>query len=88
MVTLKSSHRLIVRDPRIHGGEPVVHGTRVPVRSIILSLRDDHPGDLPSVAEAYRIDPAAVEAALAYYRTHTAEIDRFIEDHDRVAYDG
>lgn len=88
MATLKPNRRLIVCDPRIHGGEPVVQSTRVPVRSIVLSLKDDHPDDLVSVAEAYHIDLAAVEAALAYYRAHMAEIDRIIEDHDRAAYDG
>jgi len=31
---------LIVRDPQICGGEPVVRGTRVPVRTILASLAE------------------------------------------------
>jgi uncharacterized protein (DUF433 family) len=81
MATMSSMHQLIVRDPGIHGGEPVIRGTRVP----ILSLHEDYPGDLPAVAAAYRVSPAAVEAALAYYRAHQAEIDRLIEQHERAA---
>ncbi len=31
---------LLVRDPQICGGEPVVRGTRVPVRTILASLAE------------------------------------------------
>ena len=41
MVKTGSKSQLIVRAPGIHGGEPVVQGTRVPVRSIVLSLEND-----------------------------------------------
>ena len=87
MVTTSSGHRLIERDPRIHGGEPVIRGTRVPIRSIVLSLRQDYPGDPLAVAAAYRISLAAVEAALDYYRAHEAEIERVIEQRERAASD-
>lgn len=47
---------LIVRDPRICGGEPVVRGTRVPVRTILASLAegawiDDILADFPTLTE-------------------------------------
>lgn len=79
MVTTRSRHRLIERDHRIHGGEPVIRGTRVPIRSIVLSLREDDPSEPPAVAAAYRISLAAVEAALDYYRAHEADIKRVIK---------
>lgn len=86
MATGASADPLIVRRPGIQGGEPIIRGTRVPVRSIALSLREDHPGDPAAVAEAYHIDVAAVEAARNYYREHRAEIDRIIEQHERAVY--
>jgi uncharacterized protein (DUF433 family) len=47
---------LIVRDPRICGGEPVVRGTRVPVRTILASLAegawiDQILADFPTLTE-------------------------------------
>jgi uncharacterized protein (DUF433 family) len=33
-------HRHIVRDPKICGGEPVVKGTRVTVRTVLASLAE------------------------------------------------
>jgi uncharacterized protein (DUF433 family) len=87
IVTTETGYQLIVRDPEVHGGEPVIRGTRVPIRSLVLSFRDDYPGDLPSVAAAYRVSPTAVEAALAYYRAHRAEIDHIVEQHERAAHD-
>lgn len=87
MVTTRAGHRLIVHDPGIHGGEPIVRGTRVPIRSIILALQDDYPGDLPAVAEAYRVSLVAVEAALDYYRAHQAELDHIVEQREHAAFD-
>ena len=77
--------QLVVRSPGVHGGEPVIQGTRVPVRSLVLSLEYDYPGDLLAVAEAYEVDVAAVEAAVAFYRKHKAEIDEKIARNERAA---
>lgn len=85
MTTTSAAHGLIEHHPGIHGGEPVIRGTRVPVRSLILSLQEDYAGDRHAVAAAYRVSPAAVEAALAYYEGHRAEIERSIEQHERAA---
>jgi uncharacterized protein (DUF433 family) len=75
---------LIVCNPRVQGGEPVVRGTRVPVRSIVIAS-DEYAGDLARVSYAFSIDVAAVRAALAYYTQHKSEIDRIIEKHERAA---
>lgn len=87
MVTTKAGRALIMCDPLIHGGEPVVRGTRVPIRSIVLSLQVDYQGDRAAVAAAYQISAAAVEAALEYYQQHRADIDRAIAQHEQAAYD-
>lgn len=83
MATTKVDAQLIVRDPRIHGGEPIIRGTRVPVRTVVLSL-EDYSGDPQQLADDFGLERAAVDAALAYYRSHKAEIDRIVETHERA----
>ncbi|MCZ7564991.1 MAG: DUF433 domain-containing protein [Burkholderiales bacterium] len=55
----------IVRDPAICGGEPVVRGTRVTVRTVLASLAEGM-----TVAEILRdfptLDDAAVKAVIAF----------------------
>jgi uncharacterized protein (DUF433 family) len=84
MVTTRPRSRVIVRNPGIHGGEPIVRGTRVPVRSIVIEL-ERYDGDVERVARGYTISPDEVRAALAYYGAHKAEIDRIIEQRERDA---
>jgi uncharacterized protein (DUF433 family) len=50
----------IVRDPKVCGGEPVVKGTRMPVRTILASLADGDSiaaivKDFPTVTDPTRI---------------------------------
>lgn len=87
MVTTKAGRGLVGCDPRIHSGEPIILGTRVSIRSIILALRDDYPGDTAAAAAAFRVSLAAVEAALEYYDGHKVEIERDIEQRERAAYE-
>jgi len=73
----------IVRDPRICGGEPTVGGTRIPVRAIVVSNRFFQ--DQRRVQQAYpRLNPAAIDVALAYYAEHREEIDRLIEENEQA----
>lgn len=75
--------RRIVRDPAIMGGEPVLEGTRVPVSALVLTYQLDP--SLTRLAEAYpMLDGAALEDALAFYRTHRQEIDRYIAEYDEA----
>jgi uncharacterized protein (DUF433 family) len=84
MGKLETAAQAIVRNPRVQGGEPVIRGTRVPVRSIVIASAE-YGGDLARVGRAFSVDPAAVEAALAYYEQHKAEIDLIIEKHKQAA---
>lgn len=64
--------------------EPHVAGRRVSV----LQLRDrvEEVGELPKeVAEAYNLDVAAVYQALAYYHTHTEEMEAHRDRREREA---
>lgn len=61
---------LIVRDPQICGGESVIRGTRVPVRTILASLAegawiDEILADFPTVTEAQVRELIAFAAASA-----------------------
>jgi uncharacterized protein (DUF433 family) len=82
MATARSTAPTYVeRNPRILHGEPIIAGTRVPVRAIVVSWQTD-----PNLARMWAAYPAvpsdAVMAALAYYADHCAEIDQYIAEND------
>lgn len=72
------SYRYIEQRPDIHGGRPIIKGTRTPVKSIVgyyklgLSVEEILEG-LP------HLTPAQIFEALSYYHDHQAEIERDIE---------
>jgi uncharacterized protein (DUF433 family) len=73
-----TAHRYIVSSSEILGGEPVLEGTRTPVRAVIGLWRGGTPAeeitlDLP------HLTLAQVSDALSYYSNHTAEINEHIE---------
>ncbi|HEY4573893.1 MAG TPA: DUF433 domain-containing protein [Thermoanaerobaculia bacterium] len=73
-----TQHRYIVSDPEILGGEPIVTGTRTPVRAVVEIWRqgappETIPGHLPHLTLAQVFD------ALSYYSDHQAEINDYIE---------
>lgn len=69
----------ITRSPAVCGGQPVIAGTRTPVKSIVgyykmgMSVEEILEG-LP------HLSPAQVFAALSYYHDHQAEIEQDIAD--------
>ncbi len=75
-----AQYRYIVKDERIHGGEPVIKGTRFPVRSIVFYVVKE--GMLPEelVKEFPQLTLSAVYEALSYYYDHREEIDRLIAE--------
>jgi uncharacterized protein (DUF433 family) len=71
----------IVRDPHILGGEPTIKGTRIPVRSIVI-IHQLY-GDFEQVRRAFPTAPEpALREALAFYKSHRAEIDRHIQENE------
>ena len=55
----------IVRDPSICGGEPVIRGTRVPLRTILASLADGD--DVDTIARSFpTVSPEAIRAVIAF----------------------
>ena len=75
--SIATSH--VERDPQVLSGEPIVRGTRISVRSIVLAEREF--GGPAGVLIAYpHLTAAQVRDALAYYETHSGEIDRHIQE--------
>ena len=73
-----TEHLYIVRDDRILGGEPIIKGTRTPVRAIIETWRM---GIAPEeiLTGMPHLTLAQVFDALSYYGDHQDEIDDYIE---------
>ncbi|HSO74490.1 MAG TPA: DUF433 domain-containing protein [Blastocatellia bacterium] len=77
MVTT-TEHIYIVREANILSGEPIIRGTRTPVRAIVEIWRlgvtpEEIPSRLPHLTLAQVFD------ALSYYSDHQAEINAHIE---------
>ena len=73
-----TAHRYIVTDDSILSGEPIVQGTRTPVRAIVEVWRQGVPPELiPS--QLPHLTLAQVFDALSYYSDHQAEINLHIE---------
>ncbi len=77
------SINLIVSDPKIRNGRPIVAGTTLRVQDIAIA----HVLKGYTLEEVLRQYPtvslAQVHAALAYYYEHKAEIDKQIEEDDK-----
>lgn len=76
-MTQATEHHDIVKDSRILNGEPVIKGTRTPVRAILENWRlgilpAEIPQHLPHLALAQVFD------ALSYYLDRQTEINEYI----------
>ena len=77
-MTTATGHPYIVNNDQILGGEPIVSGTRTPVRAIVETWRrgvaaEEIPNALP------HLTLAQVSDALSYYSGHQDEINAHIE---------
>lgn len=77
-MTTATMHPYIVADDHILGGEPIIRGTRTPVRAIVETWRlgvapEEIPIGLPHLTLAQVFD------ALSYYSDHQDEINAYIE---------
>jgi len=77
-MTTATEHRYVVTDDQILNGEPIIQGTRTPVRAIVEIYRlgvaaEEIPNRLPHLSLAQVFD------ALSYYNDHPREINAYIE---------
>lgn len=77
-MALATAHRYVTKHSQILGGEPIIQGTRTPVRAIVETWRlgidpEEITVHLPHLTLAQIFD------ALSYYSDHQPEIDAYIE---------
>lgn len=77
-MTTATEHLYVVTNEKILSGEPIIKGTRTPVRAIVELWRmgvaaEEITGHLPHLTQAQ------VFGALSYYSDHVDEINRHIE---------
>ena len=74
----QTEHLYVERDEAILGGEPVIKGTRTPVRAVVELWRM---GCAPeeTVNELPHLSLPALFDALSYYSDHQEEINDYIE---------
>jgi uncharacterized protein (DUF433 family) len=77
-MTIATEHLYIVTDEKILSGEPIIKGTRTPVRAIVEiwhmgALAEEIPKRLPHLTLAQVFD------ALSYYGDHQGEVNAHIE---------
>ena len=77
-MTTATEHVYVVTDERILGGEPIVKGTRTPVRAVVELWRQ---GVAPEeiVEHLPHLTLAQVFDALSYYSDHTDQINAHVE---------
>lgn len=81
-----STVRRVVEDPNILDGEPTLHGTRIPVRAVILAWRDHH-HDVKRIQPLFTsLTKADLEEAIRYYAQHRERIDEYIAANDLEGY--
>jgi uncharacterized protein (DUF433 family) len=65
-------HERIIRDPRVVGGEPIVKGTRVSLRTVLASLAEG--ANIAEILEDFpTLTEADVRAAIAFAATSAQE---------------
>ena len=77
-MTTSTEHPYVVKVAEILSGEPVIKGTRTPVRAIVENWRLGIPADEIS-SHLPHLTVAQVFDALSYYSDHQGEINGYIE---------
>ena len=76
--TVKTESRYVYRNAEILGGEPILAGTRIPVRGIVTMWRlGTPPEEIP--AQYPQIKLAQVFDALSFYLDNQTEINEYRE---------
>ena len=78
-MVITTEHPYIVKNPRILSGEPVLKGTRTPIRAVVELWKWG--GSPEQILEHLpHLTLAKVFDALSYYSDHRREIERRIEE--------
>lgn len=72
------THAYVVSDPQLLGGEPLIQGTKTPVRAIVELWRlGVQPEEI--LQHLPHVELAQIFDALSYYSDHQDEINHWIE---------
>jgi len=72
-----TSYRWITRRRGVCGGQPIIRGTRLPVRTLIACYKQGM--SLEEILESFPgISPAQFHEAFAYYYDHQDEIEKLL----------
>lgn len=75
---LSTQHAYVTTNEGILGGEPIIKGTRTPVRAIVELYRlGTSPEEVPT--HLPHLNLAQVFDALSYYSDHQTEINEYID---------
>lgn len=83
MAVLNDIGALIVRNPELRSGRPILAGTGVSVRSVVIRYKQ---GQTPEeIADRFgHLSLAQVYAALTYYHANREEIETDIAEEDQL----
>ena len=75
---IRTEHKYIIKDSNIYGGSPIIQGTRIPVKAIVIHYQRGM--TIEDILEGYpSITPAQLFDALSYYHDNKKEIEEDIE---------
>ncbi len=81
MQAVRTEHIYVEKKPGVCGGEPVIAGTRIPVR--ILFQRISSGGKIEDVHQSYpHLTLAQIYDALSYCYDHINEINKYIREEE------
>ena len=76
-----TGYRWIIRRRRVCGGEPIIRGTRLPVRAVIACYKQGM--SFEEILEGYPgVSPVQLHEAFAYYYGHRREIEKSLRPID------
>lgn len=81
----KPEHPHIERKPGVCGGEPIIKGTRFPVRSIVEYIYQEGRTPEEMIRSWTHLTLAQIYDALSFYHDHKGEIDRLIRKNQELA---
>jgi uncharacterized protein (DUF433 family) len=77
MAKIKVKHPYVTQKRGVQGGSPIVAGSRIPIRTIIIYYKQGK--DIDEIIDLYpRLTPAQVYDVLSYYYDHQEEIEKEI----------
>jgi uncharacterized protein (DUF433 family) len=74
----------VTKEAGVLGGAPHIVGRRVGVHDVV-NLHQRIDSTLDEVCASFRLTPAQVHAALAYYYDHPEEVDAVLNENKRLA---